>query len=314
MSGPFQPLDPDVDLAFSQKVEAIGVSEEALREPDAADASLCGVGVTARNEVGNAHGAEDGGKIPHRQRGIVPFPGFEPSRLIRFAMATLDRERLKALIAERSLNPRALSRLVGDNPYLVRDILAGKSRNPRSDTLSALADALDVPLGAILKGGSTDAAPPSRVAPVFLPVKYRVRAGAWVEMDAAAQMLPSSAQPVSPDSRYAQWPQWLEQVEGDSIDLLIKPGSFAHVVDAIEMGYAARDGDIVVVERRRDGGALRERTIKQVAIVDRRIELWPRSSNPQWQSPLIISAGVRPAEDIEVEIVGLVVGAYASFR
>lgn len=229
-------------------------------------------------------------------------------------MATLDRERLRALITERNLNPRALSRLVGDNPYLVRDILSGKSRNPRSDTLSAVADALEVPLGAILKGGSTDVVRPSRVAPAFLPVKYRVRAGAWVEMDASAQVLPAAAQPVSPDERYVQWPQWLELVEGDSIDLLIKSGSFAHVVDAIEMGYAARDGDLVVVERRRDDGALRERTIKQVAMVGRRIELWPRSTNPQWQSPLIISAGVRAAEDVEVEIVGLVVGAYSSFR
>lgn len=61
-------------------------------------------------------------------------------------------------------------------------------------------------------------------------------------------------------------------------------------------------------------GSLRERTIKQVAIVGRRIELWPRSSNPQWSAPLVIWAGARPAEDVEVEIVGLVVGAYSSFR
>lgn len=229
-------------------------------------------------------------------------------------MATLDRERLRALIAERKLNPRALSRLVGDNPYLVRDILSGKSRNPRSDTLSALASALDVPLPSILKGDAGDFPSPSWVAPTFLPVKYRVRAGAWVEMDVAAQEYPAAAQPVAPDSRYSQWPQWLEEVQGDSIDLLIKPGSFAHVVDAIEMGYSARDGDLVVVERRRDGGALRERTIKQVAIAGRRIELWPRSSNPQWSSPLAISSGARLDDGMEVEIVGLVVGAYSSFR
>lgn len=229
-------------------------------------------------------------------------------------MATLDRERLRALIAERKLNPRALSRLVGDNPYLVRDILAGKSRNPRSDTLSAIASALDAPLSSILKGDAGDFPSPSWVAPTFLPVKYRVCAGAWVEMDDAAQIYPAAAQPVAPDARYSHWPQWLEEVQGDSIDLLIKSGSFAHVVDAIEMGYAARDGDLVVVERRRDGGALRERTIKQVAIIGRRIELWPRSTNPQWSAPLVISSGSRPSEDIEVEIVGLVVGAYSSFR
>lgn len=230
------------------------------------------------------------------------------------AMATLDRDRLRALISERKLNPRALSRLVGDNPYLVRDILAGKSRNPRSDTLSAIAAALDVPLPSILKGDAGDIVSPRWVAPTFLSVKYRCSAGAWFEMDAISQVFPASAQPVAPDARYSEWDQWLELVEGDSIDLLIKPGSFAHVVDAIDMGYAARDGDLVVVERRRDGGALRERTIKQVQIVGRRIQLWPRSSNPKWATPLVICAGARPDEDVEVEIVGLVVGAYSSFR
>lgn len=229
-------------------------------------------------------------------------------------MATLDRDRLATLIAERKLNPRALSRLVGDNPYLVRDIMSGKSRNPRSDTLSAIASALDVPLSSILKGDAGDFSQPIWVAPSFLPVKYRVCAGAWVEMDDAAQIYPAAAQPVAPDARYSQWPQWLEEVQGDSIDLLIKPGSFAHVVDTIEMGYAARDGDLVVVERRRDGGALRERTIKQVVIAGRRIELWPRSNNPQWSTPLVISLGAKPDDGMEVEIVGLVVGAYSSFR
>ena len=229
-------------------------------------------------------------------------------------MATLDRDRLRALISERKLSPRALSRLVGENPYLVRDILSGKSRNPRSDTLSAIASGLDVPLSSILKDDAGDYSAPFWVAPTFLPVRHRVCAGAWVEMDDAAQVFPASAQPVAPDSRYAQWPQWLEEVQGDSIDLLIKPGSFAHVVDAIEMGYAARAGDLVVVERRRDGGALRERTIKQVAIARHRVELWPRSANPQWATPLIISSGAKPDDGMEVEIVGLVVGAYSSFR
>lgn len=75
-----------------------------------------------------------------------------------------------------------------------------------------------------------------------------------------------------------------------------------------------RVGDLVVVERRRGGGLLRERTIKEVAFNARgKMELWPRSTNPKWSQPIVLNGGVKPGEDLEVEIVGLVVGSYASF-
>ena len=157
------------------------------------------------------------------------------------------------------------------------------------------------------------AAAEAQLVPHFLPVRYRVQAGHWIESDDYAQTWVAPPHPVAPHPSFSEWPQWLEEVVGDSIDLKIPPGGFAHVVDAIAMGYAPRDGDYVVIERKRDGGQLRERSIKQIDLKARgRVQLWPRSSNPAWSKPLDVLLGANDA-DIEVAIVGLVIGSYSSF-
>lgn len=147
-----------------------------------------------------------------------------------------------------------------------------------------------------------------------LPVRYRVQAGHWIEIDGAAQDFIAPPQPVMSRPEYGHAEQWLELVVGDSIDLRIPPGGFAHVVNPISAGREIKPGDLVVVERRRGGGLLCERTIKEVAFNQRgKMELWPRSTNPKWSSPVVLNGGTKPGEDVEVEIVGLVVGSYSSF-
>jgi len=159
-----------------------------------------------------------------------------------------------------------------------------------------------------------------RIVPRFLGVRYRVQAGQWyeIEFEEPPQQISLA---VVPDPRFANWPQWLELVLGDSVNLKIPPGHYAHVVDAIEMGYAPKPGDWVVVERRRDQGRTRERTIKQVEITaDGIVRLRARSTNPIWERATVLAfrngepitdAGVEAGDDTtEVEIVGLVIGAY----
>jgi transcriptional regulator with XRE-family HTH domain len=237
-------------------------------------------------------------------------------------MAGVNKQRLRELLDERGITPRALSRAVGDNAYLVRDILSGKSRNARADTLAKLAKALDVPLGDLLDSeDSAEGAADPRLIPRYLPVRYRVQAGHWVEIDAEEPPVQVSMA-VVPDPRYSNWPQWLELVQGDSVNVKIPSGHYAHVVDAGEMGYAPKNGDWVVVERRRDHGRIRERTIKQIEIgPDRLVRLCPRSTNPKWsehaslaikngQAVMAAGEALPEGDEIEVEIVGLVIGAY----
>lgn len=166
---------------------------------------------------------------------------------------------------------------------------------------------------------AADTSPPNlksslgvQLHPEFLNVRYRAQAGFWAEVEDLSATTQFD-RPIAPDPRFAQWPQWLEEVVGDSANKRIQPGAFAHVVDAVEMGYSPRDGDWVVVERVRDGGHLRERSVKQVAVTRDGIELWPRSTNPRWSTPLRLDAGVENDDTAVVQIVGLVVGVYEAF-
>lgn len=211
------------------------------------------------------------------------------------------------VMEERALTPTSWATAAGvARTTIARPIKEGYEFVTSSRTLSKLAKAAGVEAPDIRKPAE------AKIVPLFLPVCFRVQAGAWIETDYAEQEYPSPAQPVVPDPAYGDYPQWLEQVVGDSIDREIQPGSFAHVVDVIEMGYAPREGDFVVVERTRDQGRLRERSIKQVEIRrDGTVELWPRSHNPAWSSPLQFND---LGEGVEAQIVGLVIGAYRGMR
>lgn len=214
---------------------------------------------------------------------------------------------MNQVMADKGLTPTTWAERAGvARTTIARPIKEGYPFVTSSRTLAKLAQAAGVEAPDVRQGAE------AKIIPLFLPVRYRVQAGAWIEMDYAEQDYPSPPRAVSPDPAYADWPQWLELVVGDSVDREIQPGSFAHVVDAIEMGYAPQHGDFVVVERRRDGGRLRERSIKQVEVRrDGGIELWPRSHNSAWSTPLILAYA---EEGVEVEIVGLVIGAYRGMR
>jgi transcriptional regulator with XRE-family HTH domain len=228
-------------------------------------------------------------------------------------MAQVDRDNLRALISASGRSARAISLGAKLGATAVKDILSGKSRDPGASTLAAIAQELNVPVSDLLDG--TELLPSMtnqthvKLVPRLLPVRYRVQAGLWYEIDTEEPPEQVSL-PVSSYPKYAAYPQWLEKVVGDSADLKFQPGAFLHVVDAIELGYAPKDGDWVVIERRRDQGAVRERTVKQIEITNGCVLLQPRSTNPKWREPLGLVAGARNHADVEVEIVGLVVGWY----
>lgn len=215
---------------------------------------------------------------------------------------------LNEVMTQRSLTPTSWAAKAGvARTTIARAVKEGYPFVTSSRTLSKLAAAAEVAAPNI-RASYED----GKIVPLYLPVRYRVQAGAWIEMDYAEQEYPSPPRAVAPDPAYSDWPQWLELVVGDSVDREIQGGSFAHVVDAIEMGYALVDKDFVVVERRRDSGRLRERSIKQVEKQrDGSVELWPRSHNPAWSTPLVLAYA---EEGVEVEIVGLVIGAYRGMR
>ena len=228
------------------------------------------------------------------------------------ARTLIDRidERMNAT----GLTDRGASVKAGLSPDFVRTLRRRPDAHPRSDTLSALAAALECDVRFLI--GEVDAAGapnPAATAWQDLPILHKVAAGAWRAVDEDDQRGPKTY-PAFRLPQYAHCQQWLEEVEGDSADRFIPPGALAHAVSAIDMGYEPRHGDFVIVVRTRAQGSVVERTIKQIELRPKGVvELWPRSHNPRWNAPIVLHEGVAENEDIEVTIAAKVVQAYMSF-
>jgi transcriptional regulator with XRE-family HTH domain len=218
--------------------------------------------------------------------------------------------RVNKLLDERGWKVADLHKVTGIPEFQLRKQLAGGVLNPRGDTLARIAGALGVAESWLRYGVSN---PDEHVLPAgrmgLLPIRYRVAAGLWAEVD-DLQDAPIGISPMIPDERFAYDEQWAELVVGDSFDKEYPEGTIVHVRNAFGLDPLASNGKVVVVERRRAGGFLIERTLKQIAVTKGKVELWPRSNNPKWSAPVKLTDGVKKGEDVEVHISGLVIGAY----
>jgi transcriptional regulator with XRE-family HTH domain len=101
----------------------------------------------------------------------------------RDALTMLVARNIEAIMAKKGMNAAEVARRLGTNPTLVYDILSGKSRNPRLDTLHKVAvKGLGVPVSALLYE-PTDAELDQELVRAFatLPPADRLRLLAMVQ-------------------------------------------------------------------------------------------------------------------------------------
>jgi transcriptional regulator with XRE-family HTH domain len=67
------------------------------------------------------------------------------------------RDNLSEMLIERGLSQRALSRMASLDETAVKQILSGRSRSPRLDTVARLADALDISVSILIGDRRSDA-------------------------------------------------------------------------------------------------------------------------------------------------------------
>jgi SOS-response transcriptional repressor LexA len=108
-----------------------------------------------------------------------------------------------------------------------------------------------------------------------------------------------------PDARHMAF-----AIEGDSMNKAKPPmfeGGYVLCVDYedLENRVPLRDGMKVVVERTKDGGQLREWSVKEVELYEDRIEFHPRSDNPKHKA-IVVPREFQTDDGTEVKILGLV--------
>lgn len=207
--------------------------------------------------------------------------------------------RIKELRTERNLSQEELGERVGTSGPTIQRLETGKRELTHKWAIK-ISDALGVELpeifGKIIPAASQG-----------LKVAGEVQAGVWREVDAVDE---NKYPPINmgPDPRFPPASQFAVLVQGTSMNRLFPPGSFIVCVEWATVGRDPKDGDIVVVERRRDG--MVESTVKKVGVLNKKLVLMPSSTDPRWQDPIELDGD---SDREEIAIAGLVVGKYQQF-
>jgi SOS-response transcriptional repressor LexA len=214
---------------------------------------------------------------------------------------------IQQICDETGLTYTEIARRAGVDPATLTRFMNNPKYKPNlSDTtLQKIGAAVNRPLPI----SPTTMALPSGIALTTVKVIGTAAAGVWKELTIMSDdYYGMETIPVTENVRYAGKEQYALLVEGNSINLAIPDGQYAICVSWSDLGIAPETGQLVHVERSR--GGMQEVTIKKIQIVDGKVQLWPDSTDPRFQSPIDLSGG---EEESEVTIRGLVIGAYRRF-
>jgi phage repressor protein C with HTH and peptisase S24 domain len=161
-----------------------------------------------------------------------------------------------------------------------------------------------------LKSKSDSPQAPS--SPHTLRIAGEVAAGLWLESGMFEEDAVGESVLTGGDRRFPLNHQYLLRIKGESLNKIAQDGDLILCLDYFEAGIELKSGDIVVVERSRDGGHTIERTAKRVVRHNGEIELRPESTDPRFQEPVIFNDHSEEAS--EVRIIAKVLGAFRQFE
>jgi len=192
-------------------------------------------------------------------------------------------KRVRARRIELGLSQTDLGEKVGMKQQGIQSIEDGKSERPRK--LRELAVALETTQEWLLgEAEPTHFLVSEELRPVdkSVPVIGEVAAGLWLEVGPMPED-PQEWLPIMPVMGSRTKGVYSLRVRGNSMDKIAPEGAYIICLDIGESGAAVRDGDLVVVERRRVQEQLREVTVKRVRSTKRGFELLPESNDPRWK-------------------------------
>lgn len=227
------------------------------------------------------------------------------------------------------ISERKLCMTAGVGEHAIRNIRKGHA--PKPDNLHKIALVLGIPDAYLLEAAATPTPRNGAAAGIPSPhdaiaqvetvyVKGAVQAGLW--QDALEWPAIDWKQVYIPtDLRYPNTPRFGLEVRGPSMNKIYPEGSIIIAVKLDDIGRQARSGERVVVLRRSNNSSEMEATVKKYEITpDEKHVLWPESTDPFFQSPIILnelakefsadSLDADHAACCDVEIYAVVVGSY----
>ncbi|MFT8551024.1 MAG: S24 family peptidase [Acetobacter okinawensis] len=228
------------------------------------------------------------------------------------APTTILGTRLLHIIKERGTSMRKVSLDAGLSESAAKHIIYGSSQSPRMDTIEKIASALGVSVQEIT-GDQVDQ-PKNQIPLMRVPVIGKVQAGLWQD---ALEIPFNERYSISiPDvGDYPGLPRYGLKVAGDSMNRVFPEGTTVVIINFSDLGRLPRYGEYVVAERRCPDRDCFEATVKAVEIRgDGSVLLWPKSTNPEFQTPIeLLSGGWEDGDGWgvpDVIIKGLVVAVY----
>ncbi|WP_313613438.1 hypothetical protein [Agrobacterium sp.] len=140
-------------------------------------------------------------------------------------------------------------------------------------------------------------------APIgMIPVTGKVAANTWISVEDMDFGYDDIDYVPSIGSYPVEW-QFALVIDGQCLNKIAQHGERLVCLNTIAAGIGIEDGDLAVVERRRFGGQMVERTAKRVRMTADGFELWPESNDPAHQEPIRL---YRNTDDVEVQVIGKV--------
>lgn len=130
---------------------------------------------------------------------------------------------------------------------------------------------------------------PGAPGPKPLEIKGEVAAGLWMEAGLFETERAEESTLAGGDMRFPPAAQYLLRIRGESMNRIARDGDLILCLDFLQSGIDIKSGDVVVVERSRDGGHTIERTAKRVVRHNGEIELRPESTDPRFQEPVVFN-------------------------
>jgi transcriptional regulator with XRE-family HTH domain len=310
------------------KHATIAQNQTTKRWPRYASGTAVGIH-TSQQGMGQLHRKDICGQIPAMSTGICPHDNGMPlGENTAMPQSELLR-RIEGRLTELGISERKACMRANVGVDFVRDIRR-RDHSPKVDKLSRLAKVLEVPAAylseAITEAPTTAGAP---FAMTTILVRGAVQAGIWNE----ATEWPAdewSAVTVPSDLRYPGIDRFGLLVCGNSMDRLYPAGTVVIGVRFSDLAREPKPGERVVVMRRSRLTGEYEATLKEYEIdAQGRHILWPRSSDPEFQAPIVLNGPAPLADstnkipimaaksdpagsagDADIAIVALIVGSY----